>query len=120
MGMSTTKWLASAALFLNFVAAVVGLTWGVGRVKDQVKDHLKDDIDNLIAAIAEAELKMERRAGEMGSALREKITQVEFFVRDNYVREKDFDMVIQTMNTRFDRLQDVLDRMNEKLDNMRS
>jgi hypothetical protein len=115
--MAVMEWIALSALALNFITAIVLLTWGVGKVKDQVKDHLKDDIDELVLAIAESELKLERKTGEVGAALREKITQVEFFVRDNYVREKDFDSMIKMFEGRFDRLQDSMDRLGEKIDN---
>ena len=114
--MGATQWIAFAALAVNCVAAIIGLTWGIAKIRNEVKDELKDDIDALLKAIAEAELTMERRSGEGLAAIREKVTQVEFFIRDNYVREKDFDSMISMLNSRFDRLQDGMDKLNEKLD----
>lgn len=117
--MSAMEWIALGALIVNCVAAVIGLTWGVGKVKDEVEDRLKKRLDDLVLAISESELKMERSNGETAKALREKIVQVEFFVRDNYVREKDFDAMIKMFEGRFDRLQDSMDRLSEKLDKNR-
>jgi len=114
--MTNAEWIALGAFVLNAVGATIGLTWGVGRIRDKVRDELRDDIEELKTIIAEAELVMERRAGEMGHSLREKITQVEFYVRDNYIRDKEFDTVVKTIENRFDRLQDGIDRMNVKID----
>lgn len=114
--MSTAEWIALGAFVLNAIGATIGLTWGVGRIRDKVRDELREDIEELKTIIAEAELKMERRAGETGHALREKITQVEFYVRDNYVRDKEFDTMIETIGNRFDRIQDGIERLSLKID----
>lgn len=115
--MTTAEWIALSAFVLNAIGATIGLTWGVGRIRDKVRDELRDDIEELKTIIAEAELKMERRAGETGHALREKITQVEFYVRDEYVRNREFDIVVKTIENRFDRLQDGIERLSIKIDN---
>lgn len=114
--MTNTEWIALGAFVLNAIGATIGLTWGVGRIRDQVRDDLRDDIEELKTIIAEAELTMERRAGEMGHALRDKITQVELYTRDNYIREKEFDGVVRAIENRFDRLQDTIDQLNQKMD----
>jgi len=114
--MTTAEWIALGAFVLNAIGATIGLTWGVGRIRDQVRNELRDDIEELKTIIAEAELVMERRAGEMGHALRDKITQVELFMRDNYIRDKEFDNVIKAMEGRFDRIQDGVERLNIKID----
>lgn len=114
--MSTAEWIALGAFVLNAIGATIGLTWGVGRIRDQVRNELKDDIEELKTIIAEAELTMERRSGEVGHALRDKIVQVEFYVRDNYIRDKEFAAVIGTINNRFDRIQDGIERLSLKID----
>jgi hypothetical protein len=114
--MTVIELAALGTLGVNFIAAIIGLTWGVGRVRDQVKDNLSAEIDELVTAIAEAELRMERRSGEVGNALREKVREVELFVRDNYVREKDFDAMLKMFDARFDRLQDGLEKLSAKMD----
>ena len=114
--MTNTEWIALGAFVLNAIGATIGLTWGVGRITDKVRNELRDDIEELKTIIAEAELTMEQRTGEMGKALREKVTQVEFYIRDNYIRDKEFDNVVKTIENRFDRLQDTMDRLNVKID----
>lgn len=115
--MTVGEILALIAVATNLIAAIIGLTWGVGRIKDQLEEKLLSKIDiHIGGAIMESELKTERIFGEVGAALREKITQLEFFVRDNYVRQKDFDAMIKTLESRFDRLQDSMDRLGEKFD----
>lgn len=114
--MSTAEWIALGAFVLNAIGATIGLTWGVGRIRDQVRNELKEDIEELKTIIAEAELTMERRSGEVGHALRDKIVQVEFYVRDNYIHDKEFDTMVKTIEGRFDRIQDGIERLSIKID----
>src|SRR5258708_6801308 len=99
--MTNAEWIALGAFVLNAIGATIGLTWGVGRIRDKVRDELRDDIEELKTIIAEAELTMERRAGEMGHSLREKVNQVELYMRDNYIRDKEFDNVVKAIENRF-------------------
>lgn len=110
--------LALIAVATNLIAAIIGLTWGVGKIKEQLEEKLLIKLVQLVASsVMESELKMERVTGEVGAALREKIVQVEFFVRDNYVRQKDFDSMIRALEARFDRLQEGLEKLGDKIDN---
>jgi hypothetical protein len=119
--MTTGEVLALIAVGTNLIAAIVGLTWGLSRVKDQLEEKLEEQLVRKIqvliqSSISESELKQERVFGEVSSALREKIVQVEFFVRDNYVRQKDFETMVKLLEGRFDRLQDSLDKLGNKFD----
>lgn len=119
--MTVGEILALIAVATNLIAAIIGLTWGLSRVKDQLEEKLEGQlvakIETLLQrSIVESELKQERIFGEVSAALREKIIQVEFFVRDNYVREKDFLTMVKLMEGRFDRLQTTLDKLDDKFD----
>ncbi len=126
--MTVGEILALVAVATNLIAAIVGLTWGVGRIKEQIEDKvltkfevaeekiLAKVVSHITGAVMESELKVERVFGEIAAALREKIVQVEFFVRDNYVRQKDFETMVKAIEGRFDRLQETLNRFEEKLD----
>lgn len=113
--------LALIAVATNLIAAVIGLTWGVSRIKEDLEAKLEEKLVERIQVlinrtISESELKQERVFGEVSAALREKIVQVEFFVRDNYVREKDFGTMMKLMEGRFDRLQESFDKLGDKFD----
>lgn len=114
--MTVTEWIALCAFVLNFVSILIGLTWGVAKIKTEVNSQSRADFDEIKKLMSESELSIEQRTGEMGSALREKITQVELYVRDTYVRQKDFESMFKMINDRFDRIQDSLDRLNTKID----
>lgn len=120
--MTVGEILALIAVATNLIAAIIGLTWGVGRIKEQLEEKLEDKLVAKIQilinrAVMESELKEERVFGEVSAALRQKIVEVEFFVRDNYVRQKDFETTLKMFETRFDRLQASLDKLGEKLEN---
>jgi hypothetical protein len=119
--MTVGEILALIAVSTNLICAIVGLTWGVKKIEERLEERILSKIAvHIGSAISESELKTERVFGEVSAALREKIVQVEFFVRDNYVREKDFESMIKLFEGRFDRLQDSLDRLGEKLDSKHS
>jgi hypothetical protein len=75
-----------------------------------------NELRELRAAVTELNTTVLQGVGELGHALRTKITDVEFFIRDNYVREKDLDAIIKMFEGRFDRLQTSMDRLTEKMD----
>lgn len=119
--MTVGEILALIAVATNLIAAVIGLTWGLSKVKDQLEEKLEHQLVQKIqvliqSSISESELKQERVFGEVSSALREKIIQVEFFVRDNYVRQKDFDTMLKLLEGRFDRLQESMDKLGVRFD----
>lgn len=94
-----------SALILNVIVALVGLTWGLAKIRDTVKDEiikyrieLNDDIDST-----------GRSFGESIAAVREKIREVELFIRDTYVRRDNW-------SEGFERIEASLRRMEQKID----
>ena len=64
---------------------------------EQVKALVDDDIDDI----------------------RKKITEVELFARDNFVRNEHFAQIIGAMGRQYDVLVMKIDRVNDKIDEMR-
>ena len=125
--MSTTEWIAVGTFIYTVLGSIVGLTWGISQVKTRVESSLRKEMDQrrvvvdnelraLRLAVTELNTTVLQGVGELGHALRAKITDVEFFVRDNYVREKDLDAIMKMIEGRFDRLQVGMDRVVERLD----
>jgi hypothetical protein len=107
---------------LTAVGSVI-LSWKIRNIKDDIREetalNIKDEVERTRAALA-AEVEHARaaiaaetantvedvkacigsvetlthRTGEMGNALREKIREVELFIRDEFVRKETFNLVI--------------------------
>lgn len=101
-------------------AAVVALTWGLGKVRDAVRDEIDKNRDRFDADIDN----LGHSFGETAAALREKIREVELFGRDTYMRRDSFyktmDMLSADMKAQFSRLDQRLERMENKLDSKHS
>ncbi len=117
--MTDAEIIATTALVLNVIVAIVGATWGVARVNHQIKGALERELEGLHAAIHHVELRNERQMGEMGLALRTKITEVELHLRDNFVRRDIFqDTVViltKNMESQFARLEAAINRLSDKV-----
>lgn len=124
--MTASDWLAAITLAWTILASIIALTWGVSQIASRVEQSMRadfdkfkrviyDKVDQLENSIGEKELSMERRLGEVGNAFRTKITEVELYMRDNFVRNKDMDALLKLFNERLDRLQSGLDRVVEKM-----
>lgn len=107
---------AIAALGLNVVVAIVGLTLGISRIKDAVRDEIEQhrkEFDDDLGTIR-------REFGETGHALREKITEVELWGRDNFVKKDSFvsvtDRISREVKEFADRIDKRLERMEGKID----
>ena len=108
--------IAVCSLAFNMIAAVVALTWGLGRVRDAVRDEIDENRDHTEASIDN----LGRSFGESLTAIREKIREVELFGRDTYMRRDSFyktmEMLSTDMKAQFTRLDTRLERMETKLD----
>lgn len=124
--MNALEWMAAATLAWTVLASIVALTWGVSQVAGRVERLMRADfekfrkaiyekVDAIEASIGDNELAMERRMGEVAGALRTKITEVELYMRDNFVRNKEMDALLKLINDRLDRIQSGLDRVVDKM-----
>jgi hypothetical protein len=118
--MPSAELLAAVSLVLNFIVAAVGLTWGIAKVRDTVRDEIEAHrvtIDNKIDSLRS-------HTGEMGSALRAKITEVELYTRDTFIRRDTFNNFVsnitESFKVAFDKIDRRLERMETKMDNIRN
>lgn len=114
--MGLEVWIAIGSIILNIVVAAVGLTWGIARLRDTIRDEIDEHRDQ-----AEAKLdSLRSNVGEMGTALRTKISEVELFCRDTFMRRDSFYKTIELLSadlkTQFNKIDTRLDRMENKLD----
>lgn len=121
--MTTADILAAVALLLNVLIAIVGGTWGIGKIKDAVRAEIDENRIRMEAKLENADREIavvSNRAGEIGMAIRSKINEVELHLRDHYVRRDSFDQVIKMIQDSIkilgDKIEHRLDRMETKLD----
>jgi phosphoenolpyruvate synthase/pyruvate phosphate dikinase len=107
---------------LTVIAYAVKLTWQVTRIEreqgayiDAKIDDLRRDMVNVDRGSLERAESVRHETGEMGSALRTKIHDVETWARDTFVRKDSFDMVIGRLEKSIDKLGD---KIEEKLDKL--
>jgi hypothetical protein len=114
--MSISELTAVAALLLNVTVAVVGLTWGLGKIRDTVRDEIDEHRKDFDGAI----LSLRREVGETALALRQKVTEVELWGRDNFVKKDSFgivtDRISQEVKDFAERIDRRLERMEGKID----
>jgi N-acetylglucosamine-6-phosphate deacetylase len=122
--MSDATWIALGGFILSCGIAIVTTTLGIRRLSTVVEQKLEAKIDSINKTLTEIELITERRLGEMGHALREKITQVEFHFRDHYVHNEVFNKIIDMARAnnenQFRVITDSMQRMNDKLDTIQA
>lgn len=114
--MSLADMIALISLAFNIIVASVGLTWGIGRIREAVRDEIEEHKEKVNFSINE----LRSYTGEVATALRTKITEVELFTRDHFVRVDTFarfaDSVSELLKQSLDKLDKRLDRMENKLD----
>lgn len=114
--MPVSDMIAIVSLVFNIIVASVGLTWGIGRVRDAVRDEVEEHKRETDGKIDSLRLGI----NEMGTAIRSKITDVELHMRDNYVRRDTFsrfmDSISEVIRLSLEKIEKRLDRMENKLD----
>ena len=81
---------AGLALALNLGQRVFGGGWNLSKSLASVETGLKAAIEASKREIEERQDKAVHDFGETVSALKEHVRQVEFHLRDNYIRKDDF------------------------------
>lgn len=107
---------AITALGLNVIVAIVGLTWGLGKIRDTVRDEIDVHRNRIDAEIDNVRLEF----GESVRAVRQKINDVELWTRDNLVKKDSFgtvtDRISREVRDLGERLDKRLERMESKID----
>src|SRR4051812_47148143 len=95
--MTLVEFTSVAALGLNVIVALVGVTWGLGKIRDTVGEKLEEHRETVRIEIeahrreVDDNLRAARREfGETGAALRQKISEVELWSRDHFVKKDTF------------------------------
>lgn len=108
--------IAAGAFLLHFLVTIIGGIWKLS----QMEISLRGAIDASGKEIDERIDQQARQFGETASALRAKITEVEIWARDNFVRRDSFYKVTGDLSADIkDMGKDItarLDRMEGKID----
>lgn len=125
-------WIAIGSFALAVIVQIITAVWvlrglegslisKIQVAKDDVEKHVKEVKESssaaLLAAIQARNLEMDiikNAAGEIGHSLREKISQVELYVRDEFVSKPDFKSHIDLLR---DQLSAIGNRIDTKFDN---
>lgn len=118
--MTSADVIALSSLALNILVALVGLTWGVGKIRDATMGAINKQIEKLQTKVDVDIDSMARSFGETNSAIREKIREVELFGRDTFLRRDSFyktmELISADMKTQFGKVESRLERMEAKID----
>lgn len=121
--MSEAVWIALGSFALSIGIALVTGTIGVRKLSENIQTALDLKIDKLKDQLVQAEMVYERRVAQTDAGLRAQIHEVEFYVRDNYVKEPVFQQMIQMLSdnsgNQFKSMQTQLDRIFDKLDHIK-
>lgn len=104
--------IAVAGFFVNLVVMIVGGTWKLGRMQaaltEAVLTHKRE--------VGEEFSIVRREFGEAVSALRQKVTDVEIWSRDNFARRDSVHTLGGRLETQMMQLEERLSGQLEKLD----
>lgn len=114
--MTAEQALLAAGMFLiNLLAAAVGGTWALSRVVRQLSekiDQAKLELDRRIDAEIDGSVS---KFGETVTAIRQKMTDMELWNRDNFVTKRTFEIIIAEMRETWRRCEDKIDKLFERL-----
>lgn len=113
-------WIALGTFILSLIGAIVVTTLGVKRFSESVEVRLDVKIETLKRDHNTLELAYERKLGQQEVGLRHAITEVGFYVRDNFVQNEVFnrmiDLAAANNENQLRTLSEQLNRLNDKLD----
>lgn len=78
-------------------------------------DNLRETMGDMSRELAEASDKRSREYGEGLAALRQHITDVAFFGRDNFVRKEDFNQALKEMKAGQESIEKKIDDVRDRL-----
>lgn len=120
--------IAVGTFCLAVLAYAIKLTWQVSRIEKEQQEYTDAQIDNLQRDVVNLEREtitkaetLRHDAGEMGSAIRQKIHEIETWNRDTFVRKDSFELVVgrieKSMEKLGDRVEEKLEKFWEKVQN---
>jgi hypothetical protein len=112
--------IAAIALALNFGQRIFGGGWNLQKNLAAMELRLVETIANFRKEMEEEHEKTTHDFGETIAALREHVRQVEFHLRDHYIRKDDFVVMMKShddlLRSNFENLNSRLKRIEERLD----
>jgi len=83
----------AAVLLVTVIGMIITGVWAIGKVRED----LKDNDSEIVKAMNEEFLVIRREFGETVTAMRAKMTEIEFYIRDHYVTRETFDTVLNRL-----------------------
>lgn len=118
--MSDAAWVGIGSLILNCGIALVTLGLGVGKVTRSIEKSMETRFEIHRVETDKKFDTIQNRMGEMGAALRQKVTEVEFYVRDHYVSNGVMDKIMvlfgDNMRLQFEALKASLEEVKARLE----
>ncbi len=118
----TAAGIQIAGFVITLITGIILGTRAISNMESSMNERLRDFTeglsDKIIAAQKEADSKIDRQYREFGEglmAIRHKITEVELFARDHFVRSDNFSIIQQRM-TEDVRL--IGEKIDKRLDNL--
>jgi hypothetical protein len=113
-------WIAAGMLALNLIQRLFGGGWNLQKTLGAMELRLKEAIAASKKEIEEQQRAAAHEFGETVSALKEHVRQVEFHIRDNYIRKDDFMVHMkpndELLRLNFDNITQRLERIEIRLD----
>lgn len=118
--MGLTEMMALLSLGLQVLVAIVTVLWTVSKVARGLRQEAETRHQTYVKKIDEEIESLHKSIGEVGASIRRKITDVEFYVRDNYVTNEMikniFTMFSDNMKLQFDVVKESLAAIRDRLD----
>src|SRR6185437_4932785 len=108
--------IATGMLCMNLGGALIGGTWALARSREKVNQKIDQIRFELEQRLGTATDLATSRFGETITAMRQKVSDMELWNRDNFVNKNTFTLVMQRMDERWDRFEDKLDKRDERFD----
>lgn len=112
--------VSSAALVVTILLQVWGGSWKLAGKLSDMESGLRKAIKESRDEVEERQDRATHDFGETVSAIREKVREVELYVRDKYIEKNDFILQMQRHNEliqlNFANLAARLERMEKKMD----
>jgi molybdopterin converting factor small subunit len=108
--------VAAGMLIVNLVAAVIGGTWILGRTSSSLSEKIdaaKLELERRVNTEAD---QLSRNVGETVSALRQKLSDIELWNRDNFVNRRTFDTSLSDTREMLRRLEDKIEQRFNSVD----
>lgn len=95
--MSLTEFVAIGSLALNVGVAVVGATWGIGKLRATISEAaikqsatLEERIERMTRYFGESLAAIRQKVADVETNTNNKISEVELWNRDNFMRRDSF------------------------------